>query len=180
MNISCGNEISVKKHFTIREEGTLLLRCKCSYTTFPDAKKYNTLYEMMWQNCERWATQVLGEKIRREFLDSNDSMKRFHFPCYEYSFSSYISGENADMLCVITDATLLRRGQKSPVEFRRTSQLWRKSDLALLPDSTLLPKKKSRDTKALLKKHPVGFFLRDNDLFAFGGVSDLYWEEKLV
>lgn len=180
MNISYGNEISVKKQFTVREEGTLLLRCKCSYTTFTDAKKFNTLYEMMWQNCERWAIRVLGESIRREFLDSDDPMKRFHFPFYEYSFFSYISGEDKEKLCVITDATLSRRGQRSPVEFRRCSQLWRKSDLALLPDSTLLPKKKSRDTKALLKKRPVGFFLRNDSVFAFGGTSDVYWEEKLV
>ena len=180
MNISCGNEELVKRQFCVREEGALLLRCVSSYTKFEGAEKYNTLYEMMSKNCERWAEKVLGERIRQEYLSSDDEQKRFRFVCYEYSFSSYIAGEDADKLCVISDARLTRRGSRGALEFQRTSQLWRKSDLALMPDSFILPKKKSRELKNMLKRKPTGFFLRGGEVFAFGNSSPEYWEEKLI
>ena len=179
MNVSYGNEEFIKKQFCVREGGTLLLRCKSSYTRFEGAEKYNTLYEMMSQNCERWAQNVLGERIRQEFVASDDEQKKFRFGSYEYSFSSYIGGEDSEKLCVISDASLTRRGQREPIEFRRSSQLWRKSDLALMPDAALLPKKKSRELKNTLKRKPTGFFMRGGDVFAFGGSSPYYWEEKV-
>ena len=180
MNISFGNEDFVKKSLCFREEGALLLRFNSSYTVFSGAEKYNTLYEMMSSNCEEWVSSVLVERVRREFLASDDLYKKFRFPAYEYSFSSYIAGEDADKLCVITDVSLSRRGSPAPIEFKRSSQLWRKSDLAIMPDSFLLPRKRTPHLKALLKRKPTGFFLRQSSVFAFGSLPSGYWEERLV
>lgn len=176
MIISLGKELTLKERFCIREDGAPIVRCAVSYTEFEGAEKYNALYAKISSNCSRWAREVLAKRARAEYLADPDEEKRFHFRCYEYSFSSYVSGENDEVLCVINDACLSRRGEGRRIELCRSSQLWRRRDLALLPDVYVLPKSKRR---YFAKLRATGIFLRGAVIYAFGGGASDYWEERL-
>ena len=180
MKISLGNEETVREGFSIREDGVLLLRCKISYTRFDGAQKYNTLYETIASNCEKWARNVLSVRAREEYLASTDPQKRFRFGYYEYTLSSYPSGERDGVLCVVSEVCLSRRGE-GIAEISRSSQLWREKDLALMPDRLILPRASRRKLwRSVKKRRPIGLLLRGVDVYAFGARGSEFWEERII
>lgn len=126
----------VKRKFSVREEGVLLVRCSVSYDRFADADGYNSFCERLIVNCESWARKTLGEQARAEYLASEVNEKRFRFCGYEYFLSFHILDEDESSFCVRVEARLARKGARETDSAQYVLR-WRKSDLSLLPERSL-------------------------------------------
>ena len=126
----------IKRRFSVREEGVLLVRCSVSYDRIDGADGYNSFCEELIANCEKWARETLGEQVRAEYNACEDKEKRFRFCGYEYSLCCQITEEDEQAFSVIIEASLWRKGNKSS-NTARYLRRWRKSDLSLIPEKRL-------------------------------------------
>lgn len=123
----------IKRRFSVREDGVLLVRCSVSYERIDGADGYNSFCEELIGNCEKWARETLGERARAEYNACEDGQKRFRFCGYEYALSCQITEEDEQAFSVMIEASLSRKGKKDS-NTARYLRRWRKSDLSLLPE----------------------------------------------
>ena len=63
-----------ERHATVREGYQILLRADAEVLEMMDKPKIRAFYRNMGETCMRWAQEVYGESLRKEFLLQNTTI----------------------------------------------------------------------------------------------------------
>ena len=102
-------------------------------------KRVNRLLERAYQNALARA-EALGVRAQEEYKNDEGEKKRFYFRPYRYTFECKVSDEEGELLSLLFNGKIERRGKTLSKE-RRELALRRRDGLFVLPKKTKKPSK---------------------------------------
>ena len=123
---------------TVREGYQVLLRAEAEIL-LPEGKEViNNYYRLLSDKCMSWATEVYGERIRREFLSLEDLHDRALWRAQKYRFFMRIPWQSEHHIAILCESYLL--GQRGDVQnsYHRLSHIWNLLEESILPISQIL------------------------------------------
>ena len=132
------NTTTEKLAATVREGYQVLLRAEAELL-FPDGKEViGNYYRLLLDKCMSWATEVYGERIRRDFLSLEDLHDRALWRAQKYRFLMRIPWQNEHHAAILCESYLL--GQRGSVEnsYHRLSHVWNLDEESILPMAQIL------------------------------------------
>ncbi|MBQ9086012.1 MAG: hypothetical protein IJY47_02365 [Clostridia bacterium] len=162
-----GTTITCFGHIT--EEGTSLVEWRLMLPSCELWRGMEEFYRELGDDViTRFCEGVLGERARREYAESGDPLKRFHFPAFRYTLEGKICYETASLISIRLDAALRRKGEHAPRSVGVEAHTWEVESGMLLPPKQVLEavgeeamsRKERRMTKSVLLT-AEGIFLCD-------------------
>lgn len=132
------NTTTEKLAATVREGYQVLLRAEAELL-LPDGKEViGNYYRLLLDKCMSWATEVYGERIRRDFLSLEDLHDRALWRAQKYRFLMRIPWQNEHHAAILCESYLL--GQRGSVEnsYHRLSHVWNLDEESILPMAQIL------------------------------------------
>ena len=132
------NTTTEKLGATVREGYQVLLRAEAELV-LPEGKEViGNYYRLLSDKCMSWATEVYGERIRREFLSLEDLHERALWRAQKYRFLMRIPWSTEHHIAILCESYLL--GQRGSVQnsYHRLSHVWSLDEESILPISQIL------------------------------------------
>jgi hypothetical protein len=132
------NTTTEKLAATVREGYQVLLRAEAELL-LPEGKEViGNYYRLLLDKCMSWATEVYGERIRRDFLSLEDLHDRALWRAQKYRFLMRIPWQNEHHAAILCESYLL--GQRGSVEnsYHRLSHVWNLEEESILPMAQIL------------------------------------------
>ena len=132
------NTTTEKLTATVREGYQVLLRAEAELL-LPEGKDViGNYYRLLSDKCMTWATEVYGERIRRDFLSLEDLHDRALWRAQKYRFLMRIPWQNEHHAAILCESYLL--GQRGSVEnsYHRLSHVWNLEEQSILPVAQIL------------------------------------------
>ena len=132
------NTTTEKLTATVREGYQVLLRAEAELV-LPEGKDViGNYYRLLSDKCMTWATEVYGERIRRDFLSLDDLHDRALWRAQKYRFLMRIPWQNEHHAAILCESYLL--GQRGSVEnsYHRLSHVWNLEEQSILPVAQIL------------------------------------------
>lgn len=132
------NTTTEKLTATVREGYQVLLRAEAELV-LPEGKDViGNYYRLLSDKCMTWATEVYGERIRRDFLSLEDLHDRALWRAQKYRFLMRIPWQNEHHAAILCESYLL--GQRGSVEnsYHRLSHVWNLEEQNILPVAQIL------------------------------------------
>ena len=132
------NTTTEKLTATVREGYQVLLRAEAELL-LPEGKDViGNYYRLLSDKCMTWATEVYGERIRRDFLSLDDLHDRALWRAQKYRFLMRIPWQNEHHAAILCESYLL--GQRGSVEnsYHRLSHVWNLEEQSILPVAQIL------------------------------------------
>lgn len=123
---------------TVREGYQVLLRAEAEIV-LPEGKDViGNYYRLMSDKCMSWATEVYGERIRRDFLSLDDLHDRALWRAQKYCFLMRIPWISEHHIAILCESYLL--GQRGDIQnsYYRHSHIWNLEEESILPIPQIL------------------------------------------
>ena len=129
-----------ERRASVREGYQILLRAKAELILPIAQAEIARYYSELANKCMEWATEVEGERLRREFLALEDTRDRARFRMREYRFTMRCVWESEDAVAILCESYL--RGQASVPDrsYHRLSHVWNVGEQTILPARQILSK----------------------------------------
>ena len=159
-------------HATVREGYQILLRADAEYLLPIGRERIRKFYESLTDTCLKWALEVYGEGLRREFLALESVREKSQFRTQRYRLlitAPYSDGVHTAFLC----ESWLTGQWKSPQEgYRRSAQVWNEEEESLLPAGELLSHFGIRLKTGMLPFRPHGIYPEGEEMVFFRNASE--------
>lgn len=132
------NTTTEKLTATVREGYQVLLRAEAELVLPKGKDVIGNYYRLLSDKCMTWATEVYGERIRRDFLSLDDLHDRALWRAQKYRFLMRIPWQNEHHAAILCESYLL--GQRGSVEnsYHRLSHVWNLEEQSILPVAQIL------------------------------------------
>ncbi len=160
-----------KKMRRLAFEGKELLSYRISFPYFPDedAREINRFYETAAKNCEAFCEGELFEKVQREYVESEDKNKRFHFAPYRYEADFSVHFADETVICVALEISLKRSGRTGECYRTRMAQNWQPGVWCLLSPEEVVRCRMGRNVPKKSRKQTEEVLIEGNRLMVLEG-----------
>ena len=132
------NTISEQLQATVREGYQVLLRAEAELV-LPEGKDViGNYYRLLANKCMSWATEVYGERIRRDFLSLEDLHDRALWRSQKYRFLMRIPWQSEHHIAILCESYLLGQRQDMQNSYHRLSRVWNLAEESILPIPQIL------------------------------------------
>ena len=155
-----------KKRKTVREEYVVLLRAEAELLlpgeTFSKMRDY---YTRLSDSCMAWATEIYGERLRREFLELREIRDKARFKGAQYRFSMRVPWQDGRHVTVLCESERLVGGVSA--DRFCLGHTWNIEEETVLPFDQILRLWGIRLSKGELPFSPDGVFREGESLVLF-------------
>ena len=123
---------------TVREGYQVLLRAEAEILLPEDKDVIGNYYRLLADKCMSWATEVYGERIRRDFLSLEDLHDRALWRAQKYRFLMRIPWQNEHHIAILCESYLLGERREGKTGYHRLSHVWNLAEQSILPISQIL------------------------------------------
>ncbi|MBQ8213758.1 MAG: hypothetical protein IJZ80_07090 [Clostridia bacterium] len=168
-------------HATVREGYQILLRAEAALLMPTDQPKLRAFYEKLANTCMKWATEVHGEGLRKDFLALESVRERSSFRTQRYRLGMRIAYEDACYAAIICESNLTDQWREPQKSYHRISHVWDIREETVLPLSQILSRFGMHLGKSLLPFKPDGVYPEGNFVVCFRNVTENtpFLEKKL-
>jgi hypothetical protein len=132
------NTNTEKLWVTVSEGYQVLLRAEAEIV-LPEGKDVITnYYRLLANKCMSWATEVYGERIRRDFLSLEDLHDSALWRAQKYRFLMRIPWQSEHHIAILCESYLLGQYQDVKNSYHRLSHVWNLDEESILPISQIL------------------------------------------
>ena len=132
------NTTTEKRGACVREGYQVLLRAEAELV-LPEGKDVIcNYYRLLSEKCMSWATEVYGERIRRDFLSLEDLHDRALWRAQKYRFLMRIPWQNEHYIAILCESYLLGQRQEMQNSYHRLSHVWNLEEESILPITQIL------------------------------------------
>ena len=132
------NTTTEKRGACVREGYQVLLRAEAELV-LPEGKDVIcNYYRLLSEKCMSWATEVYGERIRRDFLSLEDLHDRALWRAQKYRFLMRIPWQNEHYIAILCESYLLGQRQEMQNSYHRLSHVWNLEEESILPIPQIL------------------------------------------
>lgn len=132
------NTITEQMTATVREGYQVLLRAEAELV-LPEGKEViGNYYRLLCDKCMSWASEVWGERIRREFLALEDLHDRALWRVQKYRFLMRIPWASEHYAAILCESYLLGQRGNIPNSYHRHSHVWNLDEESILPPTQIL------------------------------------------
>ena len=123
---------------TVREGYQVLLRAEAELV-LPEGKDViGNYYRLLADKCMSWATEVHGERIRRDFLSLEDLHDRALWRAQKYRFLMRFPWQGEHHIDILCESYLLGQRQNTENSYHRLSHVWNLDEESILPIPQIL------------------------------------------
>ena len=168
-------------HATVCEGYQVLLSADASLLMPVEHPKICAFYEKLANACVKWAVEVHGEGLRREFLALESLRERGGFRLQRYRLRMKIAYEDAYYAAFVCESNLTDQWREPQKSYHRISQVWDLREQTILPLQQVLSRFGMRVGKRDLPFPPDGVYPEEGALVCFRNVTDRtpFLEKKL-
>ena len=132
------NTTTEKRGACVREGYQVLLRAEAELV-LPEGKDViGNYYRLLAEKCMSWATEVHGERIRRDFLSLEDLHDRALWRAQKYRFLMRIPWQSEHYIAILCESYLLGQRQEVQNSYHRLSHVWNLEEESILPIQQIL------------------------------------------
>lgn len=172
------NTITEQIKATVCEGYQVLLRAEAELV-LPEGKEFiGNYYRLLSDKCMHWATEVLGERIRREFLKTEDLHDRALWRAQKYRFVMRIPWSSEQYAAVLCESYLLGQRGSMQNSYHRHSHVWNLDEESILPPAQILQLFGGGISMRELPLVPDGIYPEGGDLILYKNpTATSPWEE---
>lgn len=123
---------------TVREGYQVLLRAEAELVLPEEKEVITNYYRLLSDKCMSWATEVLGERIRSDFLSLDDLHERALWRTQKYRFLMRIPWQNEHHIAILCESYLLGQRKEKQNSYHRLSHVWNLDEESILPIPQIL------------------------------------------
>ncbi len=123
---------------TVREGYQVLLRAEAELVLPEEKEVIGNYYRLLAQKCMSWATEVYGERIRKDFLALDDLHERALWRAQKYRFIMRVCWQGENHMAILCESYLLGQRQSTENSYHRLSHVWNLNEESILPVSQIL------------------------------------------
>ena len=171
----------VEMHAAVREGYQILLRADATLLMPTDKPKIREFYQRMADTCMRWAEQIHGESLRKDFLELEGIREKSQFRTQRYSLRMRCPFEDDKHAAILCESKLTGQWKEPQKSYHRISHVWNTEEELVLPFSQILRGFGLKLTKNMLPFHPDGIYPEGDMMVFFRNVTDNlpFLEKKL-
>ena len=162
----------IEKRLVVREGYQILLRAEAELLLPVDKPKIAWFYEQTAKTCMKWAEEVRGEALRREFLALEGVREKSRFATQRYRFSMRCPWEEGDWIVLLCESTLTGQWRSPQTSYHRISHVWNCREELILPFSQILSTFGMQLEKKQLPFRPDGIYPEGDDMVFFRNVTE--------
>ena len=132
------NTTTEKHGACVREGYQVLLRAEAELVLLEGKDVICNYYRLLAEKCMSWATEVYGERIRRDFLSLEDLHDRALWRAQKYRFLMRIPWQNEHYIAILCESYLLGLRQQMQNSYHRLSHVWNLDEESILPIPQIL------------------------------------------
>ena len=132
------NTTTEKHGACVREGYQVLLRAEAELVLLEGKDVICNYYRLLAEKCMSWATEVYGERIRRDFLSLEDLHDRALWRAQKYRFLMRIPWQNEHYIAILCESYLLGQRQQMQNSYHRLSHVWNLDEESILPIPQIL------------------------------------------
>ena len=162
----------VEMHATVREGYQILLRADAFLLMPTEKPKIRAFYQRMADTCMRWAEEIHGESLRKDFLELEGIRERSLFRTQRYTLRMrcpFDEGRHTVLLC---ESKLTGQWKEPQKSYHRISHVWNTEEELVLPIPQILRRFGLRLTKNMLPFPPDGVYPEGQEMVFFRNVTD--------
>ena len=126
--------INTEKFTAVVREGYQVLLRADAELVLPDGKEVIcNYYRLLANKCMSWATEVFGERIRRDFLSLEDLHDRALWRTQKYRFLMRIPWQSEHYMAILCESYLLGQHNNTQNSYHRLSHVWNLQEESILP-----------------------------------------------
>lgn len=156
-----------ERRASVREGYQILLRAKAELILPTAQTEIARYYSELANKCMEWATDVEGERLRREFLSMEDTRDRAHFRMRDYRFSMRYVWESEEAVAVLCESRLTGQTGLNERSYHRLSHVWNVAEQTILPARQILSQFGLSRIPAEVPFRPDGIYPEGNALLFF-------------
>ncbi|MBR2722518.1 MAG: hypothetical protein IKC31_01470 [Clostridia bacterium] len=167
---------------TVREGYQILLRGQAEWLCPIERPRMRDFYERLVGTCMRWAEEVHGEHLRKEFLNLESVREKSRFRTQQYRFLMRVPWEDGQHASVVCESELTGQWHEPQKSYYRTAQMWNLAEELILPMPQILGRFGGGITKQMLPFSPDGLYFDGNALLLFRNPTEQshFVEERLL
>ena len=171
----------IEMHATVREGYQILLRADAELLMPEDKPKIREFYQRMADTCMKWAEQVYGENLRKEFSELEGIREKSQFRTQRYTMRMRCPWEEGKYAAIICESKLTGQWKEPQKSYHRISHVWNTEEESILPFPQILRNFGLRLSKDMLPFRPDGIYPEGEQMVFFRNVSDRtpFLEQKL-
>ncbi|MBR2020122.1 MAG: hypothetical protein IKA05_06965 [Clostridia bacterium] len=166
------NTETVKQHATVREGYQILLRADAELLIPVDKPKMRGFYLKMADTCMKWAEEIYGEELKREFAELETIRERSQFSTQRYRLRIRCPWEEGIHAAFLCESTLTGQWKEPQKSYHRISHVWNTEEESILPFSQILKSFGLRISKQMLPFPPDGMYPEGEEMVFFRNVTD--------
>ncbi len=172
---------SNEMHATVREGYQILLRAEARLRLPIDKPVIRAFYERLANTCMRWATEVHGEMLRREFSALEGVRERSQFGTQHYRLRMGFPWSEERYLAVICESRLDGQWHEPQKSYHRISHVWDTEEESILPIPQILRLFGFTAGRGVQPFRPDGVYPEEDRMVFFRNASDTdpFREKKL-
>ena len=132
------NTTTEKHGACVREGYQVLLRAETELVLLEGKDVICNYYRLLAEKCMSWATEVYGERIKRDFLSLEDLHDRALWRAQKYRFLMRIPWQNEHYIAILCESYLLGQRQQMQNSYHRLSHVWNLDEESILPIPQIL------------------------------------------
>ena len=154
---------------TVREGYQILLRAQARADLPVEYARIALYYRTLGEKCLAWATEVEGERLKREFAALESIREKSGFGCRSYRFDAGCVWEDGegDLIAFVCESTLSGMRQMPEKRYHRSAQVWSRKEELILPKEEVAALFSPQGKRALKGVYVDGIYPRGDRLLFF-------------
>lgn len=132
------NTITEALKATVREGYQVLLRAEAELNLPEEREVICGYYRILAQKCMSWATEIHGERIRRDFLAIEDLHDRALWRAQKYRLLERVIWIGEHHIAILCESYLLGQQGNMQNSYHRLSHVWDLNEQSILPIPQIL------------------------------------------
>lgn len=159
----------------------ILLRAEAELLLPTEQPRIREFYEKLADTCMKWASEVHGEGLRRDFLALEGVRERSAFRTQHYRLRMRIAHEDDYFAAVVCESNLSDQWREPQKSYHRISHVWDLREETVLPLSQILSRFGMNLSRGQLPFKPDGVYPEGECIVCFRNVTENtpFLEKKL-
>ncbi|MBE6553502.1 MAG: hypothetical protein E7666_04075 [Ruminococcaceae bacterium] len=166
------NLIKKEMHATVREGYQILMRADAELYLPEECPKMLEFYERMAQTCMRWAEEVHGEALKRDFAEVESIREKSQFHTQHYKLRIHVPWVEDGYAVYLCESELLGQWREPQKSYHRISHVWSVKEELILPQAQILHGFGMKLTRNMLPFRPDGIYPCGDKMIFFRNATD--------
>ena len=159
-------------HAVVREGYHILLRADAQLLLPTEQQQIRQFYERLSDTCMKWAEEVYGERLRKEYREMESVKEKSQFRTQRYLFSMGIPWEEGKWAAILCESTLTGQWKDPQKSYHRISHVWNTEEQTVLPFSQILETFGMHLEKQQLPFRPDGIYPQGEEMVFFRNITN--------